>query len=319
MNATMAIDGAVPSTPLHGMTQSKGAGGNAGNNAYKDTLASTKPLWAVIGILGISVLAMGATLVHIKQRPAEPVAASTLPSLNYFALQQPSEVSSGAGSDGMVTETAAQQLEPRASTAAATGVEPVANKLPIVPAKSAAKPKLETKAQKNAATQKSASDPTPVPVVQAAVALPVAQAKPVCANCGEVEAVTPVLREGQGSAVGVIGGGVVGAVLGNQVGKGSGRTAATILGAVGGGWAGNKIEKNIKKETIYAVRVRMQDGSSRTLEQASAPAVGAKVTVDGNTLRTSDGAAYAPAAANRRAQANQVAQPARMPQQEGKG
>jgi outer membrane lipoprotein SlyB len=68
-----------------------------------------------------------------------------------------------------------------------------------------------------------------------------------------------------------------------------------VLGAVGGGWAGNAVEKNIKKDTIYQVRVRMQDGSTRTLDQASAPAVGSKVTVEGGTLRSSTGEVYAPA------------------------
>jgi outer membrane lipoprotein SlyB len=83
----------------------------------------------------------------------------------------------------------------------------------------------------------------------------------------------------------MVGGAVVGGVLGNQVGKGNGRAAATVLGAVGGGWAGNTIEKNMNKSTAYSVRVRMQDGTSRTIEQSAAPMVGAKVTVDGSTLR----------------------------------
>jgi outer membrane lipoprotein SlyB len=125
------------------------------------------------------------------------------------------------------------------------------------------------------------------------------QAKPICISCGTIEAVTPVTRPGKGSGVGMVAGGVLGAVVGNQVGSGNGRTAATVLGAVGGGWAGNAVEKNIKKDTVYQVRVRMQDGSTRTLEQASAPAVGSKVTVEGSSLRAADGAVYAPASAQR--------------------
>jgi uncharacterized protein YcfJ len=38
-------------------------------------------------------------------------------------------------------------------------------------------------------------------------------------------------------------GAVVGGVLGNQVGQGSGKTVATILGALGGGYLGNEIAK----------------------------------------------------------------------------
>jgi outer membrane lipoprotein SlyB len=131
------------------------------------------------------------------------------------------------------------------------------------------------------------------------------QAKPICISCGTIEAVTPVTRPGKGSGVGMVAGGVLGAVVGNQVGNGNGRTAATVLGAVGGGWAGNAVEKNIKKDTVYNVRVRMQDGSTRTLEQASAPAVGSKVTVEGSSLRTADGAVYAPAP-EQRARAPQI-------------
>ena len=110
--------------------------------------------------------------------------------------------------------------------------------------------------------------------------------RPMCANCGTVEAVTPIQRQGSGSGVGVVAGGAVGAVLGNQIGKGGGRTLATILGAVGGGLAGNAIEKNVKKETVYQVRVHMEDGSTRTIEQSTLPSVGAKVTVDGSVMHS---------------------------------
>lgn len=263
--------------------------GSQGTTGIGAQLPSTRPLWAAIGILGISVLAMGATLVHIKQRPTEPTAL--MPSMNY--LTSPADaVSEGKGkSNAMITEMADDKAD------AATVLS--ASKANTAPAKTAAKPAAPTKL---AALQKPApsaasrtANSAPQSEQVAAVAQPVAQAKPVCANCGTVESVNAVTREGQGSGVGVVAGGVVGAVLGNQVGGGSGRTAATVLGAVGGGWAGNKIEKNMKKDTVYNVRVRMEDGSSRTLQQASAPGVGTKVTVDGSTLRADGGGVYAPA------------------------
>ncbi len=96
-----------------------------------------------------------------------------------------------------------------------------------------------------------------------------------------------MVRDGKGGPAGVIAGGVVGGLLGNQVGKGDGRVLGTVLGAAGGAWAGNTIEKKMKKETVYSVRVRMEDGSTRTIEQATAPAVGSKVTLDGSTLQAS--------------------------------
>ena len=74
-------------------------------------------------------------------------------------------------------------------------------------------------------------------------------------------------------------------MLGNQVGQGSGKTVATVLGGVGGVLAGREIEKNVKKTTVYSVQVRMEDGSLRSFEQASVIAVGAKVTVEAGSLR----------------------------------
>ncbi len=121
-----------------------------------------------------------------------------------------------------------------------------------------------------------------------------AQQRPVCTSCGTVESVTPVQRAGQTNGVGAVAGGVLGAIVGNQVGSGNGRAVATVLGAVGGGYAGNAVEKNVKKVTAYQVRVRMEDGSTRTIEQSQPASVGARVTVDGSTLRSTDSAAYVP-------------------------
>jgi outer membrane lipoprotein SlyB len=131
----------------------------------------------------------------------------------------------------------------------------------------------------------------PVVVAQAPAPAP----RPVvCADCGTVEAVTPVQRQGQVNGVavgnttvglGTVAGGVIGGLLGNQVGGGNGKTAMTVLGAAGGAFAGNKIEQNMKKVTVYQVRVRMNDGSTRNVEVSSSVPVGSKVIVEGNNLR----------------------------------
>ncbi|HEY0201031.1 MAG TPA: glycine zipper 2TM domain-containing protein, partial [Burkholderiaceae bacterium] len=113
-----------------------------------------------------------------------------------------------------------------------------------------------------------------------------AQPTPVCHVCGTVESVTAVQRAVPTSGVGAVAGGVVGGLLGNQVGGGSGRAAMTVLGAVGGGFAGNAVEHNMKKRTVYQVHVRMQNGSLRTFEQATAPAPGTSVVVEAGRLRT---------------------------------
>jgi outer membrane lipoprotein SlyB len=106
-----------------------------------------------------------------------------------------------------------------------------------------------------------------------------------CTNCGVVESFVAVKQKGEASGVGAVGGAVVGGLLGSAVGKGDGRKVATVLGAVGGGLAGNEIEKNHKATTVYQVKVRMQDGTVRTLTQSTAPTVGQKVTLEGSQLK----------------------------------
>ncbi|RYX90427.1 MAG: glycine zipper 2TM domain-containing protein [Comamonadaceae bacterium] len=112
---------------------------------------------------------------------------------------------------------------------------------------------------------------------------PVARA---CLNCGVIEAINPVEQKGDGSFVGLIGGGLAGAVLGNQVGKGSGRTAAQILGAVGGAYAGREIEKNVRKTTHYEVITRLETGATQSIVLDNAPEfrVGDRVRIENNTL-----------------------------------
>ena len=106
-----------------------------------------------------------------------------------------------------------------------------------------------------------------------------------CANCGTVESVNEVKKEGKGTGLGAVGGAVVGGLLGNQFGSGSGKTAMTVVGAVGGGVAGNAVEKKVRSDTVYDVNVRMQDGSLRTVQESQAYAIGTKVVVDGSTLK----------------------------------
>ncbi len=111
-----------------------------------------------------------------------------------------------------------------------------------------------------------------------------------CASCGTVASIHAVLLKGDATGLGAVAGGVTGAVVGNQIGRGNGNTAMTILGAAGGAFAGNEIEKNVKKHTSYRVTVHMDDGSIRTVSQPSAPAVtvGERVrVVDGTVIARS--------------------------------
>jgi outer membrane lipoprotein SlyB len=114
---------------------------------------------------------------------------------------------------------------------------------------------------------------------------PKAAAAP-CPDCGRVASVNVIEKKGEGSALGVIGGGVAGALLGNQVGGGTGKTLATIAGAAGGAYAGNKVEANMKSTKAWVVRVRMDSGDERSIEMDRDPGLinGDLVRVSGNTL-----------------------------------
>ncbi len=258
-----------------------------------DSMSPIRPLWAAVGVLSICVLALGATVIHINQRPAEPTAQAFMPNLSALTPEVPDT----AVRNGVITEMATDKS---VNKSVGTPVEGQ-----VIPAQAAPK-SIVKQVPKPLPAKTAAATTAPAAVAQsgpakAATPAPVATtpAKAVCASCGTVEAVTPITREGKGSGVGIVAGGVLGAVVGNQIGGGNGRTAATVLGAVGGGWAGNKVEKNMKKDTIYAVRVRMEDGSVTTKELGTAPAVGAPVTVDGGNLRASDGSVFGAAPAQR--------------------
>lgn len=108
----------------------------------------------------------------------------------------------------------------------------------------------------------------------------------VCAHCGVVRSVNEIDAEGSGSGLGVVAGGVVGGLLGNQVGAGSGRDLATIAGVVGGAFAGNKVEKVAKKSRSYAIVVKMDSGDERTFNQTAVPNVvsGDKVKIENDVI-----------------------------------
>ena len=155
--------------------------------------------------------------------------------------------------------------------AAALGIAGIASALALQYARPAAEPTAGPKTTA-AAVATHEAHPAVTPTVAA------------CSNCGVVESVQAVKLKGKGSGVGAVAGGVVGGVVGNQFGKGKGRTAMTVLGAVGGGFAGHEIEKNVKAKTVFSVKLRMDDGALLTLQQSQAPAVGARVKVEGSTL-----------------------------------
>lgn len=117
-------------------------------------------------------------------------------------------------------------------------------------------------------------------VVEAPEAPPPAP-PPVCVDCGTVTDVRSYQTKGTGSGVGAAVGAVAGGLLGNQIGGGSGKTIATVAGVVGGGLAGNEIEKRRNATTQWEVTVRLDNGTTTTLQYSQAPGltVGQKVQV----------------------------------------
>jgi outer membrane lipoprotein SlyB len=109
-----------------------------------------------------------------------------------------------------------------------------------------------------------------------------------CAECGVVESVQESEHHGEGSGLGAVGGAVVGGLLGHQVGSGNGNTAATVIGAVGGVVAGNEIEKRVKSTKNYATTVRLDNGSSRVINTATAPTwrAGDKVKIVNDAIQS---------------------------------
>lgn len=224
----------------------------------------SKTLVAIIAVLGVTVLALGAALVvnrsEAQPNLSQPVSPATMsaPAASTDAPSPPS------ASFAMAPVTAPPQSYANANRAAV-----------VAPASTAVVPREVT-----------ASAQTPPTSMVATSA--------VCASCGTVETVTAIQRPGKVNGVavgnttiglGAVAGGVLGGILGHQVGGGNGRTAMSVLGAAGGAYAGNSVEKNMNKVTVYAVGVRLDNGNFRQLEIPNSVPLGARVVVEGKHLR----------------------------------
>lgn len=114
-----------------------------------------------------------------------------------------------------------------------------------------------------------------------------ARAAAPCPDCGKVASVNMYETEGKASGVGAVAGGVGGALVGSQLGKGRGNTAMTVVGAAGGAYAGHQVEKSMNKKKGWKVVVNMENGEQRSFHYGSQPAfrTGDRVKVrDGKLL-----------------------------------
>lgn len=233
-------------------------------NAHTQLQTSAHParnnaLWAAVAVLGVAVVALASALYYVQSRPQEahPVAVSPVPNP---VTVPPAEMVQSADSTPAPApvKTAPADKKPVASKTASSRSKPAPDALPTAP------------------TAAGAAAPAP--------AMPTQAPREVCLNCATITAVTPLEREGAPSGAGVVAGGLLGALVGNQFGGGDGKTLATIAGAVGGGIAGNTVEKKMKKTTVYRVELRMDNGDQRSIEQATPASVGARVRVEGDSL-----------------------------------
>jgi outer membrane lipoprotein SlyB len=249
------------------------------NTVSPSTIVASRPtqggapryVWALVAAAAVAVTAMAGTMTWKALSSDEAAAAALEPQAAASAAMLPAAEA--------LASTATPLIAPGDAVTPTDEVSP--------PPKVVAKPKPQPKPTPVAQQR----DPAPAPSQQAEAprsgAYQPVQAAPVCTTCGVIESVQAVQQKGQGTGLGAVAGGVLGGVLGNQVGGGNGRKVATVIGAVGGGFAGHEVEKRARSETSYSVKVRMDDGSIRTISQSTAPSVGQRVAVDGDTVRAS--------------------------------
>jgi outer membrane lipoprotein SlyB len=142
-------------------------------------------------------------------------------------------------------------------------------------------------------TEVAAVEPAPAPAPSkpqpAETRVAAATAEPVCSTCGTITAIEQRTKEGEGTGIGAATGAVLGAIAGREIvgGKRSHRDAAAVAGAIGGGYAGHKIEEKARSTNYFVISVRM-DSDHRTetvtLESSAGWAVGDKVRVDNGAL-----------------------------------
>jgi outer membrane lipoprotein SlyB len=91
------------------------------------------------------------------------------------------------------------------------------------------------------------------------------------------------------NVLGALVGGAAGALLGNQIGGGSGRSAATVLGGVAGAVIGSQIARNsagVTTQPGYRITMMTDQGNTRVYEVPATGdlRVGDRVRIDGGVI-----------------------------------
>jgi outer membrane lipoprotein SlyB len=219
------------------------------------------------------------------------VTVASLAGIGVMTGVLPSPGGHGAPKVDETTAVAAQAVAPPPAVAAPIAEAPAVETDRVVAAPPPAKPVVRhSKPAPRFFAGNNASVPPPVPTTQyaassmppappdyrpASAAMPPAPpAVATCRDCGTVESVREVVVQSaqQGPGIGAVAGGILGGVLGHQMGHGRGNDVATVLGAVGGAFAGNQIEKTQRRSVRYEIAVRMDDGTMQVLSAEHTPA-----------------------------------------------
>lgn len=214
------------------------------------------PLYAVAAGSVILVSLLGAAAItgilpssNSTPAPATSQLAQVNPTMN--PTMAPNGMANGLAPNPTMTPNGTPNMVP---TMAPNGTSPNTG---IVP------PHLQSKPQHNTTHHAQNNSAKPVATVAA---------REICATCGTISSVQAIAHEApQTSGVGAVAGAVLGGVLGNQVGGGNGKKIATVAGAIGGGLAGNAIEKKTRTSTTWQVKVKMEDGSTRSVNFETEP------------------------------------------------
>jgi len=219
--------------------------------ANSSTTGLPRGVWIGGGLMALTIVALATTLV-VKSNNSAPDAPS------------PQAVASLPANDATSTTTN----------------PPVVAQQAITPANESTRPAHHTTPSHNESHATNGGSATPAPQQVAAA--------PVCATCGVIDGYSAVQVQGKNNGVGAVAGGVGGALLGSKIAGRNNHTLGGAIGAIGGGLLGNAIETHQRTGTAYDVRVRMNDGSIRTIRQSTVPTVGQHVNVEGNALHAVD-------------------------------
>ncbi len=234
---------------------------------------------AVTVFCAVGIGVMTGIIPSAQGQKTEPVAAST----------PAAPVSPTTTADAAAPESKTTDLKPADSS---TMGQPLAKPEKSAAATTAHKTSPATHVAKNSSRE----EPTPVyaqgsknAADSQSTRVAAYEPPPICRNCGTIDSITPITKQGEGSGAGAVLGGVLGGVLGHQVGNGRGKDLATVAGAVGGAVLGNTVEKNAKTSSAFDVRVRLEDGTFQTLRYETDPGmrVGDKVKIEnGRAVRS---------------------------------